>query len=67
MNGGMKDGRTLATRIVMGPAIIAAVFFFLEKDHPFHDVWKPLLFYFVVAVPAFLLLDRFKAGAKGSP
>ena len=48
----------------MGPAIIAAAFFFLEKNKPFIEVWKPLLLYVVIAVPAFLLLDKMRARAS---
>lgn len=56
----MKNGRSLATRFVIGPAAIVAVFFFLEKSRPFSEVWKPLLLYFVLAVPAFFLVDYLK-------
>jgi hypothetical protein len=52
--------RTITTRFVIGPAAIAAVFFFLEKSRPFSEVWKPLLLYFALAVPAFFLVDYLK-------
>ena len=52
--------RTLATRFALGPAVIAAVFFFFEKGQPFSEVWKPLALYFALAVPAFFLIDHLK-------
>lgn len=55
------DRRALAIRFVLGPAAIVAVFFFLEKTRPFAEVWKPLLLYYAVAIPAFLLIDKLKA------
>lgn len=55
------DRRALAIRFALGPAAIVAVFFFLEKTRPFAEVWKPLLLYYTVAIPAFLLIDKLKA------
>ena len=60
----LRNNRALATRLVMGPAVIAAVFFFLEKERPFTEVWKPLLIYVVIAVPAFFLLDKLRRGSR---
>jgi hypothetical protein len=54
------DGRLLARRFVIPPAIIVAVFFFLEKSRPFNEVWKPLAMYFAIAAPAFFIIDRLK-------
>lgn len=59
----MMDRRALTIRFVLGPAAILGVFFFLEKSRPFSDVWKPLLLYVSVAVPAFVLIDRLKRRA----
>jgi hypothetical protein len=56
---GMKDGRALATRFALGPAAIVAVFFFLQRNQ-FAEVWKPLLFYYAVAIPGFFLVDKLK-------
>ena len=52
--------RAMAMRFVVGPAAIVAVFFFLETSRPFAEVWKPLLLYFALAVPAFFLVDYLK-------
>jgi hypothetical protein len=52
--------RSLAMRFVIGPAAIVAVFFLLETSRPFAEVWKPLLLYFALAVPAFFLVDYLK-------
>jgi hypothetical protein len=52
--------RSLTMRFFIGPAAIVAVFFFLEKTRPFNEVWKPLLLYFALAVPAFFLVDYLK-------
>jgi hypothetical protein len=56
----MERKKNLAIRFALGPALIAAVFFFFEKSRPFAEVWKPLLLYYAIAVPAFFLLDRLK-------
>ena len=55
------DKQLWARRFLLPPVIIIAVFLFLEKTRPFTDVWKPLLLYFAVALPAFFLIDRVRA------
>jgi hypothetical protein len=62
------DRRALAIRFVLGPAIIAATFLFFDRSRPFIEVWKPLLLYYGIAIPAFFLIDRLKkATLKGRP
>ena len=55
--------KAMTIRFVLGPAAIAAVFFFLEKERPFSEVWKPLALYYALAVPAFFLVDYLKRRA----
>ena len=50
-------------RFVLGPLAIVAAFYFLETSRPFVEVWKPLVVYYLIAVPAFFLLERFKRRA----
>lgn len=56
--------RHLAVRLLLGAAAITAVFFFFEKERPFVEVWKPLLTFAALAVPAFFLLDAVRRRAS---
>ena len=58
--------RALAIRFVLGPAVITFAFFFAETNRPFSDVWKPLLLYYALAIPAFFLVDYVKRRAAGA-
>lgn len=58
------DRRALIIRLLAGPALIVAVFFFLEKTRPFTDVYKPLLLYFCLALPASVVVEKLKHKAQ---
>ena len=47
-------------RFVIGPMVIVAAFLFIEENRPFTEVWKPLLMYYGLALPAFFLVDWVK-------
>lgn len=53
-------------RFVIGPLAITAAFLFLETSRPFTEVWKPLLLYYALAVPAFFLIDFIKRRARAA-
>lgn len=55
-----NKARAMTIRFVLGPAAIVAAFFFFETERAFSDVWKPLLLYYALAVPAFFLVDYIK-------
>ena len=54
------QARQQIVRFVIGPLAIVAAFFFFDRSHPFIEVWKPLLLYYGLAVPAFLLVRYLK-------
>ena len=60
MNSMTPSQKRNALRFFIGPAVIVAVFFFMEESRAFSEVWKPLLLYYALAVPAFFLLDYLK-------
>ena len=49
-------------RFVIGPLAIVAAFYFFDRSGPFIEVWKPLLLYYGLAIPAFFLVERLKKG-----
>jgi hypothetical protein len=53
-----EQRRHLAVRLLLGAAAIVAAFFFFERERPFTEVWKPLLTFAALAVPAFFILDK---------
>ena len=55
--------RQLAARLVLGAFAIVAVFFGFQRES-FVDVWKPLLLYAVLAVPAYVVLAKLRARAS---
>lgn len=59
----MSQRRQQLTRFVIGPLAIVAAFFFFDRSGPFIEVWKPLLLYYGLAIPAFFLMERFKRRA----
>ncbi len=50
--------RQLAVRFVLGAAAVVAAFYFFERERPFVEVWKPVLLFAALAIPAFVVLDR---------
>ncbi len=49
--------RHLTVRMLLGAAAVTAAFFFFERERPFVEVWKPLVVFAALAVPAFIALD----------
>jgi hypothetical protein len=58
-----QNRRHLAVRLLLGAAAIVAVFFFFERERPFVEVWKPLVTFTALALPAFLALDAVRRRA----
>ncbi len=57
--------RRSAARLFIGAFAIVAVFFAFQRER-FGEVWKPLLLYSALAVPAFIVLSRLRRRAPGS-
>ncbi len=56
--------KSLAARFALGPLVIVALFYFAENQRPFIDVWKPLLLYYALALPAFFVVEYFRKRAS---
>lgn len=53
-----EQRRQLAVRFVLGAVAVVAAFYFFERERPFVEVWKPVLVFAALAIPAFVILDR---------
>ncbi len=53
-----EQRRHLAVRLLLGAAAVVLAFLFFERERPFEEVWKPVLLFAALAVPAFVVLDR---------